>query len=252
MREANGEFRLVVFWLAAFVAIELAPGADLPSHDGGVRRMSFSVQIRGSVLNGPDAEPSAWLPGRDVVIFAPPIDKRQSNRSGRDWLLNRPPFLAPRAHEFDVRDGSLTPAVSIALVGDTVKETTLDGRAVKMIAVDYPADSRYRDEAFLLHKVASGPVPLMFVVESNGKAVGPAYMVVSDHGFGQVTNDAGVAVFDQWPIECDMEIVVWCPTIKRRTSMTSSALKVLPNRKCVVPAGEDAATHTIRIDAAGK
>jgi len=242
----------VAFCLAVLAAIEAVPGADLSSHNSKEhRKLSFSIQVRQVLLDQPGTDPNAWSPAVGVAIVAPPVERKQSNRLGREWLLRRPPFLERRAHEFDVRDGGLTPVMSIALVGDTVKQTTRDGRRVKIISLDHPGDSGFRTEPFLLHTCDSSPFPRAFVVDEAPESVAPAYIVVSDHGFGRVSNDAGTAVFDQWPVECDMEVMIWCPTIKSKTSMTSRTLQMLPTRKFTVPAGEEDSAHLINIDAAG-
>jgi len=240
-------YLFLVALLGAVVASEAAAWAEERSRDDSVRKMTFVVEVARAVLEDSTSDAEAWLPGREVLIFAPPIDQKRANRPGQEWLSHRPPFLESRVHEFDVQDGVLVPLASIALVGDTVKRATRDGRRVQMSSTSYPpvAVSTEIEPVIRLHRCDSAPV--MFVVEAVGKPVTPAYMVVSDHGFGQVTNRAGVAVFDVWPTGCDMQMVIWCPAIKVRTTMTSETLVISPTGKCIVPAGGKTATHTIRV-----
>jgi len=242
--------------LVALLSVGLAGGAvaraEEGSSDGTMRTMTFAIEIASTALESSTSSSDRWLPGRDVFVVAPAIAQKHANRQGREWLLRQPPFLQRQEHEFDVRDEAIVPAALIALVGDTVKRTARDGRPIQMVSTSYPPSglSSEVEPVIRLHKC--DPAPLMFVAEAVGKPVRPAYIVVSDHGFGRVTNDAGVAEFDEWPIGCDMQVVIWCPGIKSPISMTSSTVEISPTGKCTIPAGGDPETHTIRIDSAGK
>lgn len=245
-----------VCWPVA-IAIVLAYGHHAVANETNprpdTRRIQFTLEVSNHLLDGNQADPDGFSPGRNIAI-APPASRWTKGVRGEEWLKRHAPFLEEQNHTFQIREGAVVPPFSIARVGDSVRLITPDQRELKLqipgAMGGYVTGSR-TVPTYTLRDPSAGFVALMVASRPNGGVeddhVQPAYVIVSDHGYGRITDDAGIALFDAWPKESELEVELLCPFIRKHFSLKSATARFREPNRLVVPAGTESETHVIQV-----
>lgn len=250
-------FRETVCWVAALVSISgghcLADDAVFKNQKS--RSVEFRIQIAPSLLQdagdipsgGDDGEPVA---ARDVFLFVPSLPKLRGNIVNREWLLGRAKEAAshsPREHRFVVEDGQLTPAASIAIVGEVFFRCDPNGQEVSLLPLEQPAIGPSVAGLSKVSLVAPDVLPSKLIVGVGPSAPRPAYLLVSDHGVATTTDAMGWAEFKDLPDDFQFSCRVNYPWLKDSVIYHSDTLEISPSGKFTLKSEHVGIAHSIRI-----